>query len=40
MTIENVINCEKCQHTIKICVVLSFTQRLITVQFDVMNTQI
>jgi len=40
MTIENVINCEKCQQTIKICAVLSFTQRLTTVYFNVMNTQI
>ena len=31
MIIENVINFEKCQHTIKICAVLSFTRQLTTV---------
>ena len=40
MTIENVINCEKCQHTIKICAVLNCTQQLTTVQLNVLNTQI
>ena len=40
MTIENVLNCEKCKHTIKIWFVLYFTQQLTTVQLNVMNTQI
>ena len=39
MTIENIMNCEKCQHTIKICAVLSFTQQLTTVLLNVINTQ-
>ena len=38
MTIENVMNCEKGQHAIKICAVLNFTQQLTNVQLDVMNT--
>ena len=37
MTIENVINCKKGKHTIKIGFVLSFTRPLTTVQLNVMN---
>ena len=40
MTIENVMNCEEFKRIIKICLCLSFTQRLTTVQLDVMSTHI